>query len=394
MRRSEQSISGVRASGRDRFRVEVMVQGDRRSRYVGSLDEAIKLRDEWRAERRANEKAERPSAKFNWTLADAFDFALSKPASDGGWQGARWETDVRRISKQLVSYFGTNFPIADIRRAQVGDGPRAKTIDGFIELCRAGHFSIHRMRKDGKRAEYKPRLNRNSTVNRKLDVLKKALRLAVAFKALEAMPIFPQRPREGRKRARFYSRSEERALLSRLLAGASEASTINREGWLEAHDQMCVLIDVGLRWGELEAMRPEHFFKSRQELFVPGIEDSGQQNDDFDRVVPLTSRAFDILESRCRNGRRPFALNYNGLAYRFDKAKFAMGLTHDKRFTIHTARHTFCSRLAQQGVEATIIKDLAGHKVLATTMRYTHLNTSTRRAAIAAMEAAASVEDE
>jgi integrase len=331
--------------------------------------------------------------KNAWTLRHAFEYALNKPASDGGWRGARWEPDVRRIAEQLKSYFGASFPISDIRRAQVGDGPRSKTIDGFVELCRAGHFTTRRLRKDGKPAEYKPRLNRNGTVNRKLDVLKKALRLAVAFKALDAIPEFPQRPREGRKRIRFYTRREERTLLAGLLAGANSPRVIDPDGWREAHDQICVLIDAGVRWGELDAILPEHICKSRRELFVPGIEDSGQQNDDLDRVVPLTARAFEILDRRCRDGVKPFKLGYHALAYRFDKVKFAIALSHDKRFTIHTARHTFCSRLAQQGVESAIIKDLAGHKIIATTLRYIHLNTKSRRAAIDAMEASKDSDD-
>ena len=371
----------------------MMINGKRIRKDFPTLAEAIAYRHELlllRPKKPTATKRTTPKRlpKSGWTLAHAFEHALNKPASDGGWRGAVWEPDVRRIAEQLKSYFGANLPIADIRRAQAGDGPQTKTIDGFIELCRAGHFTTGRVRKDGKRAEYKPRHNRNGTINRKLDVLKKALRLAVAFKALDAMPNFPQRPREGRKRVRFYSRHEERDLLSGLLAGATDVSTVNSDGWLEAHDQMCVLIDTGIRWGELGAIQPGHFFKARRELFVPGIEDSGQQNDDLDRVVPLTTRAFEILERRCRDGLKPFTLNYDGLGYRFDKVKFAMGLSHDKRFTIHTARHTFCSRLAQQGVETAIIKDLAGHKIISTTLRYVHLNTRSRRAAIEALERA------
>jgi len=50
--------------------------------------------------------------------------------------------------------------------------------------------------------------------------------------------------------------------------------------------------------------------------------------------------------------------------------------------TLHTLRHTFCTRLAASGVDVRTIKELAGHGDLATTMRYMHLVESNRHAAI------------
>jgi integrase len=43
-------------------------------------------------------------------------------------------------------------------------------------------------------------------------------------------------------------------------------------------------------------------------------------------------------------------------------------------YTWHCNRHTFCSWLAMAGVQLRTIKDLAGHKSLAMTMRYAHLS--------------------
>jgi site-specific recombinase XerD len=45
-----------------------------------------------------------------------------------------------------------------------------------------------------------------------------------------------------------------------------------------------------------------------------------------------------------------------------------------KKFRWHDLRHTFCSRLAQRGVNLKVIQELAGHKSIATTSKYAHLD--------------------
>lgn len=61
------------------------------------------------------------------------------------------------------------------------------------------------------------------------------------------------------------------------------------------------------------------------------------------------------------------------LRYEWDKAKDAMKIT-DEDFVFHCCRHTFCTRLVQANVNIRIIKELAGHKTIQTTMRYTHVS--------------------
>jgi len=49
-------------------------------------------------------------------------------------------------------------------------------------------------------------------------------------------------------------------------------------------------------------------------------------------------------------------------------------------------RHTFCTRLHQKGVDPFIIKDLAGHKSLNTTMRYIKIENKEQAEAIDKLE--------
>jgi site-specific recombinase XerD len=48
----------------------------------------------------------------------------------------------------------------------------------------------------------------------------------------------------------------------------------------------------------------------------------------------------------------------------------------------HCLRHTFCTRLAEAGVALHVIRELAGHRSIETTLRYTHTNAEWKRDAV------------
>lgn len=82
-------------------------------------------------------------------------------------------------------------------------------------------------------------------------------------------------------------------------------------------------------------------------------------------------------ESRPTNAR-------NLCARIFDPAVKAAGL---KGVTWHVLRHTFISRMVMQGVDLALVRELAGHKTMAMTLRYAHLAPGRLRTAIAQIDA-------
>lgn len=70
-----------------------------------------------------------------------------------------------------------------------------------------------------------------------------------------------------------------------------------------------------------------------------------------------------------------------------DRLGFNKGVT-DRRYkvTFHTLRHTFCSHLAIQGETLQTIAELAGHKTLQMTKRYSHLSEDHKRSAALNLE--------
>jgi integrase len=60
----------------------------------------------------------------------------------------------------------------------------------------------------------------------------------------------------------------------------------------------------------------------------------------------------------------------------------ALMLANIKKFRWHDCRHTFCSRLAMKGINLKVIQTLAGHKTIAITARYAHLDDASLRTAV------------
>ena len=55
-------------------------------------------------------------------------------------------------------------------------------------------------------------------------------------------------------------------------------------------------------------------------------------------------------------------------------------------FTFHDLRHTFASRLVMARVDLTTVKELLGHKDIGMTMRYAHLSSDHKQAAVNKLE--------
>jgi integrase len=108
------------------------------------------------------------------------------------------------------------------------------------------------------------------------------------------------------------------------------------------------------------------------------------------RSVPMNQLLTDILKSvKLANSRgdRLFC-NRDGTPYRsfrsaFERAVRKAGITN---FTFHDLRHTFASRLVMAGVDLPTVKELLGHRDIRMTMRYTHLSSDHKQAAVGKLE--------
>jgi integrase len=117
--------------------------------------------------------------------------------------------------------------------------------------------------------------------------------------------------------------------------------------------------------------------------------------------APLGERAMKVLKERkeARNPESPYVFydpdtltNWTDLKKSFQSAvkntvKEAIRLKLDTAgldgFVFHDLRHSFVSHLVMSGVPITTVKELAGHRRIATTMRYAHLDPNTLKKGVA-----------
>jgi integrase len=89
------------------------------------------------------------------------------------------------------------------------------------------------------------------------------------------------------------------------------------------------------------------------------------------RTIPMSATLCAVLKSvsiRDISG-HVFPISGSSLRQAFDKVAAKAGL---EDFRFHDLRHTFATRLVQNGVDLYKVKELLGHKTIAMTMRYAH----------------------
>jgi integrase len=161
-------------------------------------------------------------------------------------------------------------------------------------------------------------------------------------------------PRKGRGRDRRLLPGEERILI--------EES--QRYGGFIA-DIIQFAIETGMRRGEIVRLQWRDVDFERR---VAKLRDT---KNGFDRVIPLSSRALEILERQTskRSG-NVFSICADSITKAFSRVIDRAGL-HDLRF--HDLRHEAASRFFELGLSVMEVSSITGHRDLASLKRYTHL---------------------
>ncbi|HLW34905.1 MAG TPA: site-specific integrase, partial [Chthoniobacterales bacterium] len=207
-----------------------------------------------------------------------------------------------------------------------------------------------------------------STVNREMALLKRMFNLAIEWDLYLGLNPFRKVKffREFNTGLRVLSLEEEEKLLR------------NAAPYLQ--DLIRFALNTGLRVGEIFSLCWSNvdLEKSILNVFAPKTQKI--------RGIPINADARKVLEFWAL-GKRNEVLFYNpdtGKAFVDLKAGFKLackkaGITG---VTWHTLRHTFASRLVDRGVDIVTVKELLGHSSITVTMRYTHTNLDSKRAAV------------
>ena len=206
---------------------------------------------------------------------------------------------------------------------------------------------------------------KEASVQRNLAVLKAILNKARNEGDLAMVPVFPK-GKMSKGRTRWLTVEEERRLLN---AASKRLRFI-----------IAFALDTGGRRSELFRLDWRNVdLPNNRILFT-------QTKNGEDRSVRLTERARHILLELGPKESDP-VFTYHGKPLKdvktaFDAARIKAGI---EDFRFHDLRHTFASRLVQQGLPLYEVMHMTGHKSLTMVQRYSHLAPEYQERAIAAL---------
>jgi len=217
--------------------------------------------------------------------------------------------------------------------------------------------------------------NSPGTINRKLSIISVVLHHSARRKDLTSVPHIP-RQGEPPTRFRWYTEDEQRKIL--------EACKANNNP--EFFRLIVILFDTGMRISEALGLTRDNVLLDKNMIVLH----EGETKNDAARSIPMTSRVHKLLASTDTNNWY-FSMNYDAACKEWHGVRNSIGM--GKGDILHAMRHTFCSRLSQNGSDLRRIQELAGHKDLSTTQRYTHLNTERLQDDISKLESCTNIDD-
>lgn len=189
-----------------------------------------------------------------------------------------------------------------------------------------------------------------ASINRRLSVIRTALKEDLKAGALGAMPYFPTVAENNRKEE-YFSPAQEEALVNALGGPSSPYGAL-----------VVFLVDTGARLSEALGLKPEDV----QEDHVIFRDTKSTRGGYKARQVPLTRRAQEAAQVVLRSAYR----SSSSVSHRISGAARMAGL---EGLTAHALRHTCASRLLNRGASLVEVRDWLGHTSITVTERYAHL---------------------
>jgi excisionase family DNA binding protein len=251
-----------------------------------------------------------------------------------------WKSDYYYLKAHLLPHFGKRL-LQEIRRSDV-EGYKSKR---FKEK------------------------SKGSTVNRELAVLRKIFNTAIDWDYLKENPV---------ARVTFFSEINNQR--TRYLIGEEEANLLSsaRE---PLRSILVLALNTGMRLGEILALKWSSVDTGKTEIRLTFTKSNKI------RVIPINPLVFSELTKLEVTGhhsdyvflnpktKRPYVDIGRAFAGACKRAKV-------KGLRFHDLRHTFASRLIQQGADIITVKDLLGHSSVRMTERYTHSNSELKKKAV------------
>ncbi len=144
------------------------------------------------------------------------------------------------------------------------------------------------------------------------------------------------------------------------------------------HIIICILYGTGIRRAELIGLKASNVDLEQRQIKVLGKRSK-------ERIVPITFELAEQISAFIEIKRKTGIVSenlvvtikneilYPGYIYNVVKKTLTLHKVNGKR-SPHILRHTYATRLLQNGAELLSVKELLGHSSLASTQVYTHVN--------------------
>lgn len=192
---------------------------------------------------------------------------------------------------------------------------------------------------------------------------------------------FLKKERNDNRRQRYLSPMEAEQLLEEVRKHSEKTYQIS-----------LLSLHTGMRFGEIAALLWQHVKTDSREILVIDPK-NGETRSVFmtDRIVEMFKGMQkgkpEELVFPSENGNQRIRVS-NAFATAVDDLGFNKGIS-DRRLKVvfHSLRHSCASILVNAGVEIPVIARILGHKTLAMTMRYSHVNDTSVRRAMSVLDA-------
>jgi len=226
--------------------------------------------------------------------------------------------------------------------------------------------------------------NSNVTRARKLAAIKSFFNYLVENEGIEANPAASIRSPRIPEKEPAYLTEEECIRLLRTITQRGRPRVQKRDMAM-----VILLLHTGLRASELTSLKLTNVDLVRGQIKITRKGNKEQYLHLNGETVNMLAR-YLANRPEAENGR--FFVGTNGgnldrgYIYRIVRRYLELANISKGKHGPHLFRHTFCTRLHQKGAGPFVIKDLAGHKSLNTTMRYIKIENKEQAEAIDRLE--------
>lgn len=222
------------------------------------------------------------------------------------------------------------------------------------------------------------RKNKNSTINRYLEILSKMFNLGISNKAVRSNPIEGVAfLKEENHKVRFLTRDEEIELFKAIEKTFVVTDKITRrkkeiQPYLYLKPIITWALHTGMRKNEILKCK-KHYVNFEQRSIELLETKSGKS-----RKVPISNKLYKIIEEFFQQTPDSEYLILNpetDKPYVDIKKAFhaVLDIAKIKHFRFHDLRHTAATRMIAGGADLNTVKEILGHSSLAMLQRYVHV---------------------